>query len=50
VAEKPKVSSFIEEMRENISNIMMVEHDRINIKATIQKLLALPKRRRYCCV
>jgi len=44
VAEKPKVSSFIEEMRENISNIMMVEHDRINIKATTTETLGFTGR------
>ncbi len=54
VAEKPKVSSFIEEMRENISNIMMVEHDRINIKATTTETLGFTGRGEgiaaYCTV
>ncbi len=54
VAERPKVSSFIEEMRENISNIMMVEHDRINIKATTTETLGFTGRGEgiaaYCTV
>ncbi|MEQ8189483.1 MAG: 2-C-methyl-D-erythritol 2,4-cyclodiphosphate synthase [Candidatus Eremiobacterota bacterium] len=44
VAEKPKVSSFIEEMRENISNVMMVDHGRINIKATTTETLGFTGR------
>ena len=54
VAEKPKVSSFIEKMRENISHIMMVEHDRINIKATTTETLGFTGRGEgiaaYCTV
>ncbi len=54
VAEKPKVSSFIEEMRENISNIMMVDHDSINIKATTTENLGFTGRGEgiaaYCTV
>jgi 2-C-methyl-D-erythritol 2,4-cyclodiphosphate synthase len=44
VAEKPEVSPFIEQMRENISNIMMVEKDRINIKATTTETLGFTGR------
>ncbi|MEQ8168898.1 MAG: 2-C-methyl-D-erythritol 2,4-cyclodiphosphate synthase [Candidatus Eremiobacterota bacterium] len=54
VAERPKVSSFIEEMRANISNIMMVHQDRINIKATTTETLGFTGRGEgiaaYCTV
>ena len=37
VAQKPKLSSYIEEMRENIARATGLEKDRVNVKATTQE-------------
>jgi 2-C-methyl-D-erythritol 2,4-cyclodiphosphate synthase len=44
IAEKPKVSSFIDKMRENIANTMKIDGNIINIKATTTETLGFTGR------
>lgn len=37
IAQRPKMSPYIEQMRENIANCLCVDKDRINIKATTEE-------------
>ncbi|MBN1069875.1 2-C-methyl-D-erythritol 2,4-cyclodiphosphate synthase [Clostridium botulinum] len=37
IAQKPKLAPYIENMRENISNALNIEIDKINIKATTEE-------------
>lgn len=37
IAERPKLSLFIEQMKENIANVFNIETNRINVKATTAK-------------
>jgi 2-C-methyl-D-erythritol 2,4-cyclodiphosphate synthase len=39
IAQAPKLSPYIEEMRENIANCLCIEKDRVNIKATTEEKL-----------
>ncbi len=39
IAQKPKLASYIEQMRENIANCLCIEVDRVNIKATTEEKL-----------
>ena len=39
IAQKPKLSPYIEEMRENISNVLKISKEDINIKATTEEKL-----------
>ena len=39
IAQKPKISPYIEEMRENISSVLKISKDDINIKATTEEKL-----------
>ena len=39
IAQRPKISPYIEEMRENISNVLKISKDDINIKATTEEKL-----------
>ena len=44
VAQKPKISSFIPEMRERIANALILRPDQINIKATTEEKLGFTGR------
>jgi 2-C-methyl-D-erythritol 2,4-cyclodiphosphate synthase len=44
IAQKPKLSPYIEQMRENISDILKVEKSRVSIKATTQEGLGFAGR------
>ena len=39
IAQKPKISPYIEEMRENISSVLKISKEDINIKATSEEKL-----------
>ena len=39
IAQKPKLAPYIEEMRQNISGVLKVSIDRVNIKATTEERL-----------
>ena len=42
IAQKPKMSPHIQKMRENISSILGIELDQINVKATAEEGLGFP--------
>jgi 2-C-methyl-D-erythritol 2,4-cyclodiphosphate synthase len=44
VAQKPKISAFIPEMRERIANALILRPDQINIKATTEEKLGFTGR------
>ena len=44
VAQKPKISAFIPEMREQIANALILRPDQINIKATTEEKLGFTGR------
>ncbi len=44
VAQKPKIASFIPEMREKISSALLIRKDQINIKATTEEKLGFTGR------
>ncbi len=44
IAQKPKLSPYIEEMRDNIAKTLSVEKERINIKATTEEHLGFTGR------
>ena len=44
IAQKPKISPYIEEMKENISNVLKLEKSRINIKGTTTEKLGFTGR------
>lgn len=39
IAQKPKMSPYIERMRDNIANCLCIDRDRVNIKATTEEKL-----------
>ncbi|MBR3622181.1 MAG: 2-C-methyl-D-erythritol 2,4-cyclodiphosphate synthase, partial [Selenomonadaceae bacterium] len=39
VAEKPKLATYIDEMRKNIANVLNVSVDNVNVKATTEEKL-----------
>lgn len=39
IAQKPKMSPYIEQMRDNIANCLCIDRDRVNIKATTEEKL-----------
>lgn len=39
IAQKPKLSPFIEQMRKNIANICSIDIDKVNVKATTEEKL-----------
>ena len=47
IAQRPKMLPYIEQMRENIAEVLGLEKEQINIKATTEEGLDYRKRRRY---
>ncbi len=44
IAQKPKMSPFIEKMRENIANCLKIDTNRVNVKATTEEGLGFTGR------
>ena len=44
IAQKPKLSSYIDKMRKNISEVCELEIDKINVKATTEETLGFTGR------
>lgn len=44
IAQKPKISPYIEEMRTNIAEVLSIEHSRVNIKGTTTEKLGFAGR------
>jgi len=50
VAEEPKISPYVDEMKENIAQVLRIQTDRIGIKATTsEKMGFLGKKKAICC-
>ncbi len=45
IAQAPKMAPYIEKMRENIARILMVEVDRVNVKATTEEKMGFTGRK-----
>ena len=45
IAQAPKISPYIEEMRDNISQVLKLEKSRINIKGTTTEKLGFTGRK-----
>lgn len=44
IAQKPKMSPYIDEMRDNIADVLGIERDQVNIKATTEEKLGFTGR------